>query len=82
MSPLSADNSVFEFSDKINNPCYLNMKGKEVISSPGHMDQNPFEYFPHLWDEQEAQVRLLGVMNHPNSDNHPEGTTFEQTQKI
>jgi hypothetical protein len=38
MSPLSADNSVFEFSDKINNPCYLNMKGKEVISSPGHMD--------------------------------------------
>lgn len=79
MSPLSADISVFEFSNEIDNPCYLNMMGKEVIFSPGHMDENPFRYFPNLQDEQEAQVQLLSVMNHPDSDNHPEGTTFEQT---
>jgi hypothetical protein len=43
------------------------------------MDKNPFEYFPHLRDKQEAQVQLLDIMNHPNSDSPPEGTTFEQT---
>jgi hypothetical protein len=53
--------------------------GKEVISGPGHMDKNPCEYFPHLRDKQEAQVQLLGVMNHPNTDSTSEGTMFEQT---
>jgi len=79
MSPLSADISELEFPDEINKPCYLNMMGEEVIFHPGHEDENPFKYFPHLQEEQEEQVQLLNEMNHPNPDNHPEGTTFEQT---
>lgn len=82
MSPLSADISVFEFSGEIDNPCYLNMTGKEVIFSPGHMDENPFKHFPHLREEQAAQVQHHNEMNQPNSDNHREGPMFEQTQKI
>ena len=82
MSPLSTDISESEFPDDINKPCYLNMMGEEVIFHPGHEDENPFKYFPHLQKEQEEQVQLLNEMNHPNPDNHPEGTTFEQTQKF
>ena len=79
MSPLSADISELEFCDEINKPCYLHMLVEEVIFHPGHEDDNPFKYFPHLQKEQEEQVQLLKEMNHPNSDNHPEGTAFEQT---
>jgi hypothetical protein len=66
ISPLSADISELEFTDEINEPCYLNMVVKEVIFSPGHGDENPFKYFPHLQEEQEEQVQLLNEMNHPN----------------
>jgi hypothetical protein len=79
MSPLSLEISELEFSDEINKPCYLNMMGKEVILSPGHEDENRFKYFSHLQEEWEEQVQLLNKMNQPNSDNHCEGTTFEQT---
>lgn len=79
MSPHSADISEVEFNDEINKTCYLNIMGEEVIFSPGHEDDNPFKYFPHLQEEQEEQVQLLSVINHPNSDSHSEGTTFEQT---
>jgi len=59
MSPLLADISESEFSDEINKPCYLNMMGEEVIFHPGHDDENPFKYFPHLQEEQEEQCNFL-----------------------
>ena len=31
----------------------------------------------HSISEKKVTI-LLNEMNHPNSDNHPEGTTFEQ----
>jgi hypothetical protein len=77
MSPLSEDISEMEFSDEINTTCYPNMMGEEGIFSPGHEDENPFKYFPHLQEEEEEQMQLLNEMNHPNSDNHPEHTALD-----
>lgn len=79
VSPLSADSSVFEFSGETNDSCYLHMMGKEVIFSPGHVDENAFKYFPHLWKEQAAEMQHLQEMNLPSSDNHSESPTFEET---
>jgi hypothetical protein len=79
MSPISADISELEFSDEINKPCHLIMMSKEVTFSPDHEDENPVKYFPHVQEDQEEQVQLLNEMHHQNSDNHPEGTAFEQT---
>jgi hypothetical protein len=48
VSPLSINSSVFEFSEEANNSGYLRTTGKEGIFSPGHMDDNPFKYSPHM----------------------------------
>ena len=77
MSTLSADIRELEFSDEINKLCYLNMM-VEVIFSPDHKDGNPFKYFPHLQESKKNSCNFV-MLNHPNSNSHREGTTFEQT---
>jgi hypothetical protein len=56
------------------------MTGKEIIFSPGHMDENPFKYLPHLKEQQNPQMQHLNKMNLQSSDSHPESPAFEPTE--
>jgi hypothetical protein len=68
MSPLSISSSVFESLGGENKSGYLNMTGKEGIFSPGHMDDNPFKYSPHM-QKQRATEMELRQENYLSSDN-------------
>jgi hypothetical protein len=61
---------VFDFTGETNNSGYLSMMGKEGIFSPGHMEENPFKYSPHMQKEQETQMIHLNHTNLPISDNY------------
>jgi hypothetical protein len=81
VSPLSTD-SVFDFSDEANNSDYLSMTGKEQIFSPGHVDENPFKYSPHMQKEQAAEMKHLKQMNIPSSDNYVNMEKKPSTQPL
>jgi hypothetical protein len=46
------------------------MTGKEGIFSPGHMDDNPFKYSPHMQKERAAEAEHLHQINLRSSDNN------------
>jgi hypothetical protein len=68
VSPLSISSSVFESLGEENKSGYLNMTGKEGIFSPGHMDDSPFKYSPHMQQQRATEVEL-GQENYLGSDN-------------
>lgn len=70
VSPLSINSSVFEFSSEANNSGYLSMTGKEGIFSPGHMDNNPFKYSPHMQKQRATGMEPLHEMNLLSSDDN------------
>jgi hypothetical protein len=61
---------VFDFSGEAKNSGYLSMTGKEEIFSPGHVDENPFKYSPHMQKELATEMKHLKQMNLPSSDNY------------
>jgi hypothetical protein len=68
MSPISISSSVFEAFGEENKSGYLNMTGREGIFSPGHMDDSPFRYSPHM-QKQRATEMELHQKNDLSSDN-------------
>jgi hypothetical protein len=60
---------VFEFSGEANSSGYLSMTSKEGIFSPGHTDDSPFKYSPHMQKQRAAEVEHH-QMNLLSSDNN------------
>jgi hypothetical protein len=69
MSPLSINSSVFESPGEENKSGYLSMTSKEGIFSPGHVEENPFKYSPHMQQQGTTEMELPHQMN-LSSDNN------------